>query len=651
MCGITGYFAVDPGQAQRLAAELPAATAAIANRGPDGQGLWTTDDKTVGFGHRRLAIIDLTDHAAQPMHSRCGQWSMVFNGEVYNFGDIREELVKLGHGFSGTGDSEVILAAFSQWGVEACTRFTGMFAIALWHQPTRQLHLLRDRLGVKPMIYHWDGRTLMFGSEMKALQAFSGWPREIDRDSLADYLRYGYIADPRSIFRNVFKLPPAHRLVIGSDGKTTLTRYWNAADHVGQRVGRPEEELVDELEALMTDAFSLRMIADVPVGVFLSGGLDSSVLAAVLKTRAHHDIKTFTIGFDVEAYNEAPYAEAIARHLGTEQVTRILRVDDALRILPRWGELYDEPFADESGIATLMVSQAAAEQVKVVLSADGGDELFAGYNSYSGILDKWQRIKGLPLPLRRSMRGVLGQDGEGGLIDRLAGARGARALFGARRFLDARHASDLFQRALTIFDAREMAALIGVTSPDERAIAADYPGSDGEQLCLWDLHHYMPGDILTKVDRATMAAGIEGREPLIDHRLVEFAFSLPFHLRMGALGPKHLLRRVLFRHVPRELVERPKRGFAVPVKPWLHKELRPLVAQMLDPDRLKAQGIFDADAVQDYLRRLDQGDAGVRQKVWYLLAFQMWHQRWFPAPSSAGTSRAALPEASLAVAP
>jgi asparagine synthase (glutamine-hydrolysing) len=280
----------------------------------------------------------------------------------------------------------------------------------------------------------------------------------------------------------------------------------------------------------------------------------------------------------------------------------------------------------------------------VVLSADGGDELFAGYNSYTGILDKWDRIRNIPLPLRQALRSTLGADDGKGLIDGLVGARGRRMLGGARRFLDARSVGDLFARALATFDDREAAALLGSVKPDSRLTADAYPGSEGEQLCLWDLHHYMPGDILTKVDRATMAAGIEGREPLIDHRLVEFAFSLPFHLRMGPLGPKHLLRRVLYRHVPRELVERPKRGFAVPVKPWLHDQLRPLVGEMLAPERLKAQALFNPDEVQGYLRRLDRGDVAVRQKVWYLFAFQLWYERWM-TPSTRPAARSPIASA------
>jgi asparagine synthase (glutamine-hydrolysing) len=642
MCGITGYFTSDTGLCDALLRDLPAASSALDHRGPDGHGQWLSEDRTVGFGHRRLAIIDLSEHASQPMHSRCGRWVMVFNGEVYNFREIRQTLEPLGHRFNGSGDSEVILAAFAQWGVDACQRFIGMFAIALWHRPTHQLHLLRDRLGVKPLYYFWDGKTLLFGSELKALQAFRDWPREIDRNALADYLRFGYIADPLCIFKQVRKLPPAHHLVLAGDGRWTLTRYWTVVDAARQPVNRSEDELADELEALMTDAFKLRMIADVPVGVFLSGGIDSSVLAAILQKRAGCRIRTFTIGFDEAAYNEAPFAAAVARHLGTEHVTRIMRAQDAKRVLARWGELYDEPFADESGIATLMVAYSAAEEVKVVLSADGGDELFAGYTGYADTLKKWRRIRGIPLPLREAVAGAL-DFAQIDVIDaRLASSQSAMAralhakvtdkLGKVRKFLDARTIGALFERALCVFRPDEIDRLIGHAG-SLRESADGYPGTDGEKLCLWDIHHYLPADILTKIDRATMAAGIEGREPLIDHRLAEFAFALPYHLRAGQLGSKHLLRKILYRHVPRPLVDRPKRGFGVPVKKWMNAELRDLLCRMLSPSRLAAQGLFDTATVQDYLRRLDAGDATVRQRLWYLLAFALWHERWMSAES------------------
>jgi asparagine synthase (glutamine-hydrolysing) len=641
MCGITGYRA-HRGEAGGLAGELAAATRALHHRGPDDSGQWVSDDGHVGLGHRRLSILDLSPLGHQPMTSACGQWVMVFNGEIYNFRDIRAELEPLGHSFRGCGDAEVILAAFSQWGPQAVGRFIGMFAIALWHKPTRELHLIRDRLGVKPLYYHWDGRFLCFGSELKALRAFDGWTPEIDRDALRDYLRYAYINDPRTIYRNVRKLPPAHRLVLPEGGDPVVQRYWNVLDHAGQRQGRGEAELADELEALMTDAFKLRMISDVPVGVFLSGGVDSSVLAAILQRRGDGGIKTFTIGFDVPEFDESPHAAAVAQHLGTDHHCRILKVDDAKRLLPRWGSLYDEPFGDESGVPTLLVSQVAAEQVKVVLSADGGDELFSGYNGYTTTLDQWGRVQGLPMGLRRLAAGAIQGIGMARVDDWLAGRgwpadiderlrrRFTRRLSAIGGRVAASGIGELFDDALAHFRRDELSALVG-HGDATRNSADDYPGVAGEKLCLWDLHNYLPGDVLAKVDRATMAVSIEGREPLLDHRLAEFAFSLPFEMRRGALGSKHLLKKVLYRHVPRAIVERPKRGFGVPVKQWLAGDLLPLVHDHLNPRAIAEQGLFDPALVGRYVARLEAGDVTVRQRVWLLLAFQMWHRRWMSA--------------------
>lgn len=639
MCGIAGYRTFEA-QVDHWVAGLPRAVEALYHRGPDDEGRWFEVDHRVGLGHRRLSILDLSPLGHQPMVSRCGTWVMVFNGEIYNFKEIRARLEPLGHTFSGTGDSEVILAAFAEWGLDAVSRFIGMFAIALWHRPTRQLHLIRDRLGVKPLYYRWDGRVLCFGSELRALRAFAGWPAEIDTDALNDYLRYSYINDPRTIYRQVFKLPPAHRLVLDESGEVELFRYWNVLEHVGRRRDVGESELTEELEALMIDAFNYRLVSDVPVGVFLSGGVDSSVVAALLQKHANQQIKTFTIGFDDPEYDESSFAGDVARHIGTDHHCRILRVDDAKRLLPKWADLYDEPFGDESGIPTYMVSQVAADQVKVVLSADGGDELFSGYDGYTAMLSQWGRIKGIPLPFRDLTATVVNGLGAakieaylGGRADTAFGRAVGPAFtkvarLGAR--VGARGVGDLFDRALAHFGREELARLTG-RQVVTRALADGYPGVEGEQLCLWDLHNYLPGDILAKVDRATMAVSIEGREPLLDHRLVEFAFSLPFSMRRGVLGPKHLLKKILYRHVPRSMVERPKRGFAVPVKDWLATDLRPFVDEHLAPDRLARQGFFDPTMIRDYMRRLHAGDPGVRQRVWLLLAFQMWHERWMSA--------------------
>jgi asparagine synthase (glutamine-hydrolysing) len=638
MCGVAGYRVVH-GDASPWTVDLAPAVEALFHRGPDDEGTWTSPDLRVGLGFRRLSILDLSPLGHQPMTSVCGAWTMVYNGEVYNFREIRDELEALGHRFPGTGDSEVILAAFSQWGPEAVERFIGMFAIALWHEPTGELHLLRDRLGVKPLYYYWDGNALCFGSELKALRAFEAWRPEIELDAVADYLRYGYINDPLSIYRHVFKLPPGHRLALGADGQVVVRRYWSVLEHAGHRDERPEAELCDELEALMIDAFRYRMIADVPVGVFLSGGIDSSVVAALLQKHGGQQIKTFTIGFDVAEFDESPHAARVARHLGTDHHARVLRVDDAKRLLPRWGDLYDEPFGDESGIPTLMVSQFASEQVKVVLSADGGDELFSGYSGHTTTLEQWGHIRGLPQGVRSLTAAAVNGIGVSA-IDEFLAARPATTGHGVRSAVvsraarigervGARGVGELYDNALAHFRRKEAAALTGHDTTT-RELADVYPGVEGEKLCLWDLHHYLPGDVLAKVDRATMAVSIEGREPLIDHRLAEFAFSLPFDLRRGALGPKHLLKKVLYRHVPRALVDRPKSGFAVPVKQWLAGDLKGLVSEHLDPQLVREQALFDPAMVQGYVKRLHAGDVSVRQRVWLLVAFQMWYRRWAP---------------------
>jgi asparagine synthase (glutamine-hydrolysing) len=636
MCGISGYrflTASAPDAHERLRRSI----ASLAHRGPDDRGLWEEDG--VGFGHARLAILDLSPLGHQPMHSADGRWTMVYNGEVYNFRDLRRELEALGHRFAGTGDSEVILGAFAQWGPQAVERFVGMFAIALWHRPSRCLHLLRDRLGVKPLYYAFDGKRLVFGSELKAIRALDAERFAVDRAALADFLRYGYIAQPRTIYEGVFKLPAAHRLVLSDDGALALHRYWSACDAVGAAATRSEEQLADELEALMIDAFRLRLIADVPVGVFLSGGIDSSAVAALLQRHGGERIQTFTIGFDEAAFDESQAARRVAEHLGTEHHARRLDARETQRLLPHWGELYDEPFGDASGLPTLLVSRLAAERVKVVLSADGGDELFSGYASYATALERQARLEAMPVTLRRAAGGVTGALRVSQLDEWLSalpwlgetGHRVRTVTSNKLRRIDervgARSIGQLFDQGMSCFSGGELAKLVGHGAPT-RTLADAYPGEPGEKIALWDLHHYMAEDILTKVDRATMATSIEGREPLIDHRLVEFAMALPFALKRGALGSKHLLRKVLYRHVPRALVDRPKQGFGVPIARWLRGELAHLLDDYLAPANVAAHGLLDAELVRGYVGRFRRGDPSVAQKVWLLLAFQMWQRRW-----------------------
>jgi asparagine synthase (glutamine-hydrolysing) len=651
MCGITGYW-VRRGDPAPWLADVGAAVASLRRRGPDDQGVWVRPGGRVALGHTRLSILDLSPLGHQPMHSvgvapsgtgsDTGSMTMVFNGEVYNFAVIRAELEALGHRFRSTGDSEVILAAFRQWGIAAVDRFIGMFAIALWDERARRLMLLRDRMGVKPLYYAWDGAVLWFGSELKALRAHDAWDAEIDRAALAEYLQYGYVAAPRAIYRNVHKLLPGHWLELGELGEPVTHRYWSpplpqtAAD-------LPEAEVEARLEQLLIEAFRLRMISDVPLGVFLSGGIDSSLVAAILKIHGGGELRTFTIGFDDERFDESDRAREVARHLGTRHTERIVTGADMREVLTDWGDLFDEPFGDSSGVPTYLVSQLAREHVKVALSADGGDELFHGYNHYGLCLERERWLGRMPAAARRAMWLGLRTVAPGRLAeltDRLrlpaAVRHAARRQLGER--FDKLHAllpnvdrALIYDFSLTSWAPWEIQPLIGAP-----AIARERPDTGGasfaEQMSYEDLRHFLPDDILVKVDRTTMATGLEGREPLLDHRIAEFALALPLRFRRGALGPKHLLRRILYKYVPRQLLDRPKQGFAVPLAPWLRGELAPLVSEYLSGKRIREGGIFDPPRVARAVANFREGGTGNdrldSQKLWYLLAFEMWRDKW-----------------------
>ena len=640
MCGITGIWR-RRGDTDGLTEELLASVSSLRHRGPNDRGIWT-GHSGVGLGHARLSIIDLSNHGHQPMVSENGRWVMVFNGEVYNFQTIRRALAPLGHAFKGTGDSEVILAAFQEWGMHALDRFIGMFAIALWDTQARKLTLIRDRLGVKPLYYGWDGNTLCFGSELKALRAFRHWVPSIDRDALADYFQFGYINAPRSIYRQVYKLLPGHFLELGAEGEPRVSQYWSVLDRIGEPLAGSEASLTEELETLLIDAFKLRMVSDVPVGMFLSGGIDSSLVTALLQKSLGKCVHTFTIGFRESQYDEAPHARRVADYLGTRHTERLLGATDAERILPRWGSLYDEPFADSSGIPTYLVSKVASEQVSVVLSADGGDELFSGYNVYTAVLRHIERRELVPAVLQAAVRAT------GNVIDfhslerallRAPLPDNARLLLhkhvtrkAARLYdyLSTRTDGEMYQLAYSLWNGSDLTRLTGGTERP-RPLADDYPGTFAEKMSLWDLHNYLPGDILTKVDRATMAVSIEGREPLLDHRIVEFAYRLPLALRRGTLGPKHILRRILYKYVPQKIVDRPKMGFGIPLAEWLRGEMRELIDQYLEPTALERQGVLDPGLVQRSIQDFRLGDEHAVHRIWPMLAFQMWYEKWMRA--------------------
>jgi asparagine synthase (glutamine-hydrolysing) len=662
MGGITGFFSA-LGTLEVGESDLHLAVESLRNRGRDDQGAWL-GAPDIGLGYTQLSALNPSERACQPMHSADGRLSMVFNGEIYNIADIRSELVPKGHVFQGTGVSEVILAALREWGVDgAAKRFNGTFAVALWDVQAGRLTLVRDRMGVKPLYYGWNGRTLWFGSELKALRAYRHWQPRIDDAALMDFFRFSYIVEPRSIYQQVCKLAPGHALELARGGQPVVRRYWGVLDDFrGTEPQAREEELADELEALISDACRIRTASEASVGLFLSGGVDSSVVAAMLQ-RDGSRMRTFTIGFDDPRYNEAHHAEAVARHLGTLHTTQCVRETEAMKVLPKWGDLFDEPFGDCSGIPTFLASTMAARHVKVVLLADGADELFGTYQSYQATFDRMhsRRHKSAVGRVARAVASALPWERiDGAMAVRPASADPDRS-FGRKLTQHLRYLREvrplstpgrMFEHSQTssCWHDADLPRLLGHRTAFTRSNCDGYPGSPEEQMRLWDLQNYTSACILTKVDRATMAAGIEAREPLLDHRVVAMALSLPDRLRGGPLGAKHLLRKVLYRHVPSELIERPKMGFAPPIGRWMSGTLKPLLDQYLDHRRITEQGILDPAVVKQVRQRFDAGDARSAQRVWLLFAFQMWHARWMETPSPAGSQAAHPAKTGLAEA-
>lgn len=633
MCGIVGIYANNY-ERDLLHRDLENAVASLDHRGPDDRGTWL-GDSGIGLGHTRLSILDLSPLGHQPMISPDGRYVIVFNGEIYNYAEIRKELSARGHTFSGSSDTEVILNAYSEWGSDAVHKFIGMFAIAIWDKVRKRLELIRDRAGVKPLYYSHSSGSLVFASELRALRAFRHWRREIDSQSLGEFFQYGYVPDNRSIYQNVFKLSPGHRLVFQPDKPPTVEQYWSLTDSPGDPLSGTDREIEADLESLLVDAFRYRMVSDVPVGVYLSGGVDSSLVTALLAK--HHDqtIRTFTIGFSEKDYDESDWARKVAEYCGTSHTEYILDAHEALQIAHDWGELFDEPFADASSIPTLLVSRLASRDVKVVLSADGGDELFSGYSAYETVLHRAEVLRRLPAAFRYAASAGLSA------LSILANSESLYS-FG----LSGRGASRIRRRLATLNTMFQDPTPLGLIDlgmsrwlPEqvERLLGtydrpipsgAEYEGDPAVQISLRDFHHYLPGDILTKVDRTTMAVSIEGREPLLDHRIAEFALRLPAHLRRGTLGPKHLLKSILFRHVPREYVDRPKQGFAIPMERWLQHDLRELVGDLLSPTRIRDAGLMNPHLVERTIDEFYKGNGQLGQAVWSLLAFEMWREHW-----------------------
>jgi asparagine synthase (glutamine-hydrolysing) len=640
MCGIAGFF--NPGglcgaEAPRI---LDAMSSVIRHRGPDDSGGWTDPTAGIALGLRRLAIQDLSPLGHQPMHSADGRYVIAFNGEVYNFRALSHELAARGHAFRGHSDTEVLLAAISEWTLRpAVERFIGMFAIALWDRAERTLHLLRDRPGIKPMYYGWMGETLLFGSELKALRAHPAFRCDIDRDALALFLRHGYIPAPYTIYRGVCKLPPGTLLSLkaGAGRAVSPVEYWSAREAAAQGLSAPftgpAEQAVEEFEALLRDAVKLRMEADVPLGASLSGGIDSSTIVALMQAQSTRPVKTFSIGFQEAPYNEAPHAAAVARHLGTEHAELYATPREALAVIPQLPALYDEPFADSSQIPTYLVAALTRQHVTVSLSGDGGDELLGGYRKYFREAKLWRALNRTPPSVRDALARVLSlrhsrlAQAANPLLHRWTGKRSfTERCRQAQEMLAVRSAGELY-RYITSFWKQPAAVVLGAGEPPIPAMLNLPAGVDADARHLWmylDLVTYLADDILVKLDRATMGVSLEGRVPLLDHRVIEFAWRLPLSLKTHNGQGKWILRQVLYRYVPRELTAPRKRGFAIPLTQWLRGPLRNWAEALLDERRLRGEGFFDPGPIRQKWAEHVAGRTSWNYDLWTVLMFQAW---------------------------
>ena len=636
MCGITGFWNFSNSETNaNLTAVINLMTDRIHHRGPDDSGSWVDPGSGVALGFRRLAILDLSPTGHQPMFSANERYVMVFNGEVYNYAALRSELDSAGYTFRGTSDTEVMLAGILEWGLErAVARFNGMFAIALWDRHEKKLHLIRDRIGVKPLYYGWCGNTLLFGSELKALSVHpSFWP-EVDRESLTLYLRYGYVPAPHSIFQGVKKLTPGVILTFdesASQADGNRIGYWSVREAVERGLQNPfqgsDQDAISALDELLKESVRERMIADVPLGAFLSGGIDSSTIVAMMQAQSTRPVKTFTIGFEEAGYNEAGYAKEIASHLKTDHTELYVSPQDAMDVIPQIPSMFDEPLGDSSQIPTYLVSKLARQSVTVSLSGDGGDELFGGYSRYLRSLKVWGLVGPVP-GVARNFAGQVFEKASKLDWQRITShGRLATRFYYLSEITKVKSADELYWRFSSHWDQPDQVVINGCEpSAFHMAAANSLLLPDFAQRMMYlDVMTYLPDDILVKLDRASMAASLEGRVPFLDdHRVVEFAWRLPLHMKIRSGKGKWILRQVLQQYVPQGMIERPKMGFGVPIDSWLRGPLRDWAEDLLDENRLRGEGYLNPNPIRKKWSEHLQNQKDWQYPLWYVLMFQDW---------------------------
>ena len=644
MCGIAGYLGCDV-HLQAAEMLLRKMGDAIAHRGPDDSGVWTDCSAGIGLSHRRLSIVDLSPAGHQPMSSASGQYVIVFNGEIYNHLSLRKSLgaAGLAPDWRGHSDTETLLAGFDAWGIQATIeKSIGMFAIAIWDKRTRTITLGRDRLGEKPLYYGWQGGTFLFGSELKALHAHPAFNAEVDRNSLALLMRHNCIPAPYSIYRGIAKLQPGCLLTVSLNRRELYeVPYWSGRQTIETCLAHPftgsTGEAVDALEELLKDAIGLQMLADVPLGAFLSGGVDSSTIVALMQAQSSTPVRTFSIGFNDDLYDEAKHAKLVARHLGTDHTEWYVSAQDALDVIPRLSTLYDEPFADSSQIPTHLVSHMARQQVTVSLSGDAGDELFGGYNRYVVTSRMWGRLSLMPVGIRSLMANLITS-----VPPRKWNAL-AKAVFSVlpKRKGVVNWGANLHKGAGVMASSSVAELYRGLVShwpdPSSLVIGATEPvtvitdmarqpvvNCDVERMMALDMLSYLPDDILTKVDRAAMGVSLETRVPFLDHRVVEFAWRLPLEYKLRDGIGKWALRQVLYKYVPKELIERPKQGFGIPIDSWLRGPLKDWAEGLLNESRLRQEGFFNPAPIRQKWSEHLSGNFNWQYHLWDVLMFQAW---------------------------